>query len=121
MIRRRRLSRTRRERDLQDYRVDERARQRDCRRRKRKKAAAGSMGTANSDAMSRAGLPLQLIDMRELVRESVDIALGRSRTALIRQLTASLADNSPNRGQDIPVQAVGHVPACVGKCLSEQR
>lgn len=121
MIRRRRLSRARRERDLQDYRVEERARQRVCRRRKKKKAAAGSMETADSDAMSRTGLQPQPIDLHELVRESVDIALGRSRAALIRQLTASLADNSPNGGQVIPVQAAGHAPACIGKCLSENR
>jgi hypothetical protein len=116
-IRRCRLSRARRERDLQDYRVDERARQRACRRRKKKKATE----PADSDAMSRAGLQMQTIDIHKLVRESVDIALEKSRAALIRQLSASLADNSPNRGQVIAVQANGHAPACVGKCLSEHR
>lgn len=115
IVRRRRLSRARRERDLQDYRVEERSRQRACRRRRKKKVAA------DSDTMSRTGLQPQTIDLHELVRESVDIALGRSRTALIRQLTASLTDNSPNRGQVIPVQVDGHAPACVGKCLLEQR
>ena len=117
--RRRRLSRARRERDLQDYRVDERARQRACRRRKKKRPASGCTATADSDVMSRAGLPSQPLGLQKLVRESVDIALGKSRAALIRQLTASLADNSPNRGQVSPVQAVGHAPASVGKCLSE--
>jgi hypothetical protein len=120
MVRRRRLSRARRERDLQDYRVEERARQRVCRRRKKKKMAAAGMEMADSDAMSRTGLQPQTIDVHELVRESVDIALGKSRTALIRQLTASLKDNSSNRGQVIPVQVDGHAPACVGKCLSEE-
>lgn len=119
--RRRRLARARRERDLQDYRVDERARQQACRRRKKKKAASEGTATAASDAMSRAGLQSQPVDLRELVRESVDIALGRSRAALIRQLTASLTDNSPNRGQVFPLQAVGHAPASFGKCLSEPR
>jgi hypothetical protein len=80
--RRRRLSRARRERDLQDYRVDERERQRACRRRKKKKAAFEGTATADSDAMSRAGLQTQPVHLRELVRESVDIALGRSRAAL---------------------------------------
>jgi hypothetical protein len=111
MIRRRRLSRARRERDLQDYRVDERARQLACRRRKKKKAASERLETADPDVMSRAGLQPQPINLHELVRESVDIALGRSRAALIRQLTASLADNSPNRGQVIAIQANGHAPA----------
>lgn len=117
MIRRRRLSRARRERDLQDHRVDERARQRACRRRKKKKAAAGGMEATAWDAMSRTGLIPQPVDLQKVVRESVDIALGRSRAALIRQLTASLKDNSPNRGQVMPVQAAGHAPAYVGKWL----
>jgi hypothetical protein len=69
----------------------------------------------DSDAMSRAGLQPQAIDLHELVRESVDMALGRSRAALIRQLTASLTDNSPNRGQVVPVRAAGHAPASLGK------
>jgi hypothetical protein len=113
--RRRRLSRARRECDLQDYRVDERQRQRACRRRKKKKAASAGTMTTDSDAMSRAGLQPQPVDLKELVRESVDIALGRSRATLIRQLTASLTDNSQNRGQVSPMQPVGHAPASVGK------
>jgi hypothetical protein len=115
LIRRRRLSRARRERDLQDYRVDERERQRACRSRKRKKAVQ----RGNPNAMSRAGLNPKVIDLHEVVRESVDIALGKSRAALIRQLTAFLADNSQNHGQTIELQANGHAPACVCKCLSE--
>jgi hypothetical protein len=106
-IRRRRHAHSRREQDLQDYRVDERARQRACRRRKKKKAAEA----AGSDAVSRTGLQSQVIDLHEVVRESVDIVLGRSRTALIRQLTASLRDNTPNPGQILAVQSVGHAPA----------
>jgi hypothetical protein len=106
-IRRRRLSRSHRERDLQDYRVDERARQRACRRRKKKKAAE----TGGSDALSRTGLAPQVIDLHKVVRESVDIVLGKSRTALIRQLTASLKDSTPNSGQIPALQSVGHAPA----------
>ena len=119
--RRRRLARARREHDLQDYRVDERERQRACRRRKKKKAASEGTIRTDSDAMSRAGLQPQAIDLHELVRKSVDMALGRSRATLIRQLTASLTDNPQNRGQVFPVQAIGHAPASVGKCLSDHR
>ena len=119
--RRRRLSRARRERELQDYRVDERERQRACRRRKKKRAVSECTVTADSDAVSRAGLQPQPMNIQRLVRESVDMALGRSRAALIRQLTASLADNSINRGQIFPPLANGHAPAPVGKCLSEHR
>jgi hypothetical protein len=115
-IRRRRLSRSRRERDLQDYRVDERARQRACRRGKEKKAAE----TAGSDAVSRTGLQPQVVDLHEVVRESVDMVLEKSRATLIRQLTASLRDSSPIPGQSIAVQSVGHAPACSGKYLSLQ-
>ena len=118
LIRRRRLSRARRERDLQDYRVEERARQRACRRRK-KKTASQCLETSDSDAMSRAGLQPQRMGVHELVRESVDSVLGRSRAALIRQLTASLTDTPPNRGQIIAGQAAGHAPVCARKLLNE--
>ena len=114
-IRRRRHARFRRERDLQDYRVDERARQRACRYLKKKKASEA----AGSDARSRTGLPPQAIDIHTVVRESVDIALRKSRAALIRQLTAFLADTSQNRGQIIALQADGHAPDCICNCLSE--
>jgi hypothetical protein len=106
-IRRRRLGQSRRERDLQDYRVDERARQRACRCRKKKGAAE----TAGSDARSRTGLPPQVMDLHTVVRESVDIVLEKSRAALIRQLTASLRDSTRNPGQIIAVQPAGHAPA----------
>jgi hypothetical protein len=106
-IRRRRLARSRRERDLQDYRVDERARQRACRRRKKKRMAE----SANPDTLSRAGLPPQVIDLHEVVRESVDMVLEKSRATLIRQLTASLIDSTQNPGQNIAVQATCHAPA----------
>lgn len=119
--RRRRLSRTRRERELQDYRVDERERQRAYRRRKKKNAPFEGTETTDSDTVSRAGLQLQAMDLHELVRESVDMVLGRSRAALIRQLTASLTDNSQNRGHVSPVQTIGHAPASIGKSMSEHR
>jgi hypothetical protein len=112
-IRRRRLARSRRERDLQDYRVDERARQRACRHRKKKKASEA----AGSDAPSRTGLPPQAIDIHTVVRESVDRVLMKSRATLIRQLTASLKDSPSIPGQNNAVQATCHVPACSDKCL----
>jgi hypothetical protein len=87
--------------------VDERARQRSCRRRKKKKAA----GTAGSDVRSRTGLPPQVIDRHAVVRESVDMVLEKSRATLIRQLTASLKDSTPNPGQIFAAQAIGHAPA----------
>jgi transposase len=110
-IRNRRLGRSRRERNLQDYRVDERARQRACRHRKKKKAGE----SAGSYSMSRAGLPPHAIDIHAVVRESVDSALEKSRATLIRQLTAWLKDNTPILGQSYAVQATCHAPACSDK------
>jgi hypothetical protein len=110
-MRRRRLARSRRERDLQNYRVDERARQRACRHRKKTTEAAGS------DALSRTGLPTQAIDIYTVVRESVDTVLEKSRATLIRQLTALLKDSTAIPGQNIAAEASGHAPACFDKCL----
>lgn len=112
-IRRRRLARLRRERELQDYRVDERARQRVCRERKRKRGVE----PPTSGNLSRTGLTPQRTDLRRVVRESVDMALGRSRTALIRQLTAFLKDSTPIPGQILAIPPHGHAPACAAKCL----
>lgn len=118
--RRRCLARARRERNLQDYRVDERERQRLCRRRrKKKKPAGGTLPPPSSGEMSRAGLRPQAVDLRRIVRESVDKVLQRSRTGLIRQLTASLADKSSHPGQTCFPEVYGHAPACVHKCLPE--
>jgi hypothetical protein len=61
--------------------------------------------------MSRTGLPLQIVDLHTVVRESVDMVLEKSRATLIRQLTASLRDSTQNPGQYIAVQATCHAPA----------
>jgi hypothetical protein len=110
--RRRRLARIRRERSLQEYRVEERERQRISRQRRKKKEAG-------SAAMSRTGLLPQVTGISDVVRESVDKVLNRSRATLIRQLTASIADNAANRGQAVPAGSVCHAPACSCNCLSE--
>jgi hypothetical protein len=109
--RRRRLARARRERNLQDYRVDERERQRISRRRRKKKAGDIPPETTDSGDMSRAGLIPQIADLQRVVRESVDKALDRSRPTLIRQLTALLGDTKANRGQVILSDSYGHEPA----------
>ncbi len=58
--------RRRRERDLQDYRVDERARQRACRHRRKSTEAAGS------DAQSRA-----CMDILAVVADGYDTLRGQ--------------------------------------------
>jgi len=61
--------------------------------------------------LSRTGLQPQVIDLHEVVRESVDMVLEKSRATLIRQLTASLRDSTQNPGQILAVQSAGHAPA----------
>jgi hypothetical protein len=111
--RRRRLSRARREHNLQDYRVDERTRQRASRRRRKKKAAVAQAETKESGDVSRAGFQPQVADIEKFVRQSVDKALERSRPTLIRQLTALLRDNQANRGQETSLEGLGHAPAYI--------
>ena len=118
--RRRRLARTRREHNLQDYRVDERSRQRASRRRqKKKKAAVAQAETKESGDVSRAGFQPQVADIERFVRQSVDKALERSRPTLIRQLTALLADNQAKPGQDSPPGGLRHAPAYICNYLPE--
>jgi len=83
------------------------------RRRKRK--------PQDSAALSRAGLQRQRAVLQGLVRESVDMALERSRTTLIRQLTVSLADNATDHGQPIAPDALCHAPACARNYLTDQK
>ena len=118
--RRRRLARARRERNLQDYRVDERVRQRASRRRRKKKSAAvAPTGTSETADVSRAGLQPQIADLERFVRESVDKALERSRPTLVRQLTALLRDNPAKRGQETSLEGLSHAPAYFCNSLPE--
>ena len=118
--RRRRLARLRREHNLQDYRVDERMRQRAFRRRRKKrKAPVGHTEASESADVSRAGLQPQVADLERFVRQSVDKALERSRPTLIRQLTGLLADNQPKCGQDPSPGGLCHAPGYFCNSLPE--
>jgi len=114
------LARTRREHNLQDYRVDERMRQRASRRRRKKKVAVAQAETKESGDLSRAGLQPQVADLERFVRQSVDKALERSRPTLIRQLTALLADNQGKRGQETSLEGLRHAPAYICNYLPER-
>ncbi len=70
--------------------------------------------------VSRAGLQPQVADLERFVRQSVDKALERSRPALIRQLTALLADNQARCGQDLPPGGLCHAPAYFCNYLPER-
>jgi hypothetical protein len=119
--RRRRLARCHREHNLQDYRVDERTRQRASRRRRKKKKVAVAQGeTKESGDLSRAGLQPQVADLERFVRQSVDKALKWSRPTLIRQLTALLRDNQANRGQETSLEGLGHAPAYIRNYVPER-
>ena len=95
------MARKRRRNSLQDYRVDERQRQRRHRQQSRQhKGAPNASVTATPLPVSRASFRAQRSDLRKLVRETVDKALDQSRASLTRQLFALFDGNHANTGQD---------------------
>ena len=79
-LRRKKLAKRRRERDLHEYRVAERHRQRDCRRRRQEQ------GEDEKQPMSRSGLATELRDIVEDIVEIVDKAPSMSRAGLRQEL-----------------------------------
>jgi hypothetical protein len=77
-VRQRRLARQRRERELHEYRVDERERQRASRERRRARTA--------STSASRASLPEEFLLLKEEVLSLWDEQARRSRATLARRL-----------------------------------
>ncbi len=102
----RRLARLRREREIYQYRVEERQRQRECRARRRE---AARMETASAQ-MSRTTLSVQVTDLKELILKSWDRELCRSRARLSRQLKLLLRGNRQNLGQGGTKEPPCHVP-----------
>ncbi len=99
---RRRLERQRREKDLHEYRVAERRRQRESRKRRRDQAGNGVV----SPDVSQAGLDSELVEVLDEILDFVDKTARLSRTALRRKLKKKLCDlsaierrNRRNRGQ----------------------
>jgi len=88
--RRLRLARLRRGREVQDYRVDERRRQRECRRRRREKADPVACHAPAS--------PLIPAELKQNVLEIWDIAAAVSRATLARRLPTALRRWMPSAG-----------------------
>jgi len=91
--RRRLLAKRRRERDLQDHRVDERERQRRHRKRQR---GTETVFCADSPGVSRAGLLLQAADLEGLILKNWDKQSRLSRAGLRRDLQVLLNFSEEN-------------------------
>ena len=89
MKRRRRLGRSRRARDLREYRVDERERQRTTR------AARKDRG---GGVLSRPGLSAQVPELQRELLEIVDKHVEMSRAGLRREVTRLLRFRAPKVG-----------------------
>jgi hypothetical protein len=91
--RRRRLARSRRRRDVQDYRVEERERQRECRQRRREAAGPSAAAACHAPPSAR-----KAVDVLEKLLESWDTAMALSRATLSRKLPAVLRGLVPAAG-----------------------
>jgi hypothetical protein len=88
--RRRRLARRRRARELREYRVDERERQRACRAR----------GRRREKTVSRPGLEPEVPALQRDLLEIVDRHVELSRTGLRREVVVFLRDRAGKLGQN---------------------
>ena len=104
--RRRRLARLRRERELHEYRVEERLRQRGCRARR----GEASRSETVSGPVSRTTLSVQITELQEIILKKWDQELQRSRASLARHLKVLVKENQPNPGQGGTKEPVCHVP-----------
>lgn len=117
----RRSAHLRREKDLQDFRVDERGRQRECRERRRQAEArlgvSEAVAEAVSEEMSRAGFRSEAADMQRVVLEMWDRRARVSRAGLRRDLQALLGRNRGNLGQGGTRDPLCHAQASFSKSL----
>lgn len=93
--RRSKAARQRRELDVQDFRVEERARQLRFRDKRRKKGVRGDL--------SRAGLPPQVKHLEQVVLEKWDKLARVSRAGLRREIRVALGRTSEIVGQESAV------------------
>jgi hypothetical protein len=114
--RRRRLARRRRGLAVQDYRVDERARQRECRARRRAAAAATRVGqtgptTTGPAACHAPASACNPADLITKVLEFWDRAVALSRASLERRMPVILRNLAASVG---PTDAVTGSPSRAG-------
>lgn len=108
--RRRRLAKRRRSLDLHEYREDERERQRTC-RQKRQEASGTNPPTAE---LSRAGLSLQLAELKEVILKIWDKNSKQSRASLHQELLLFLRDKCEKPGQSGTKTPPCHTPPSLG-------
>ena len=89
--RRNRMAQRRRERDIQDFRVEERVRQRRHREARRRDKPG---------AVSRAGLSPQVIDIEQVLLEKWDKRIGVSRAGFRREIRMALRRATRIVGQE---------------------
>jgi hypothetical protein len=87
------LARRRRARELREYRVDERERQRACRARRR----------GQDERVSRPGLVVEVPALQRDLLESVDRIVEMSRAGLRREVARLLRLRTPILGADVAV------------------
>lgn len=107
VLRRRKHAKRRRDREVQDHRVDERARQAKCRRRRRRERD----GTTVTRPMSRAGLPLQVARLEGLILGKLDKIFRVSRAGLARDLRSVLGAIDEKVGREWLEKGGCHEPA----------
>jgi hypothetical protein len=98
------LAHRRRERSLQDYRVEDRRRQRECRERKRvaREAVRGAIPVPEAAvpaAVSRAGLDEEVTRIVGVALEFWDETTRRSRAGLRRNLVSAIRRSRETLGQ----------------------
>ena len=94
------MARVRRSHALDDFRADERQRQRDFRERRRRQLRQPCASV--STGVSRVGFSAERFELQGLIDEFVDKALTLSRATLRRHLFAALRDIPLDRGQSWP-------------------
>lgn len=90
--RRNQVARRRREREIREYRVDERERQARCRAKRERDGKEGGM--------SRASLPRQVVSIEQVVLEKWDRLMSVSRASLRREIRMALEDSAQIVGQE---------------------
>ena len=108
--RKRALARRRREQALAKHRLQERQRRQKLRRRRRQSSLSAEKRTRSVSA-SRATLPAEVSALQELILETWDKQVGRSRASLLVELRAKLQEIGTKLLQADSNMSSGHAPA----------
>ena len=103
-------ARKRRDQDIYQYRVEERLRQRECRKHKRKSKEIDCKAETIDPQVSHPTLSGQPVDFAELILKNWDKEQQLSRTRLRGYLIDLIKDKSHNLGQSETKNAPCHAP-----------